>query len=104
MAEFPLRPGRIWVSSGAMEGYRVVGADGEALGRIAGVEGEFVIVEVGRFMRVRRPVPLEFAHPDDAERVVRITVPRHGLARAPRIRSGLDAAKAAAYYGLAGVR
>jgi hypothetical protein len=46
-------------------------------------------------------VPLAFAHPDDAARVVRITVPKHGLARAPRVRAGLDAVAAAQYYGLA---
>jgi hypothetical protein len=83
-----------------MDGYRVVGADGEGIGRVAAVEDDFVIVELGRFRRVRRPVPLAFAHPDDGARIVRITVPRHGLAQAPRVRSAVDVAKAAAYYGL----
>jgi hypothetical protein len=84
-----------------MQGYRIVGSDDADLGRVVGVENEFVIVELGRFRRVRRPVPLAFAHPDDAARVVRITVPRHGLARAPRVRAALDTAAAAQYYGLA---
>ena len=84
-----------------MEGYQVVSSDDEDLGRVVAVENDFVIVELGRFRRVRRPVPLAFAHPDDSARVVRITVPRHGLARAPRVRAGLDAAEAAQYYGLA---
>jgi len=84
-----------------MDGYRVVTAHERRLGRVVGVEDEFVIVELGRFRRVRRPVPLAFAHPDDAAKVVRITVPRHGLAHAPRVRAGVDVKAAAAYYGLA---
>ena len=85
----------------AMDGYRVMSSDDERLGRVVGVDDEFVIVELGRFRRVRRPVPLAFAHPDDAAKVVRITVPRHGLARAPRVKTAVDAKAAAAYYGLA---
>jgi hypothetical protein len=84
-----------------MEGYRVVSGHDRGVGRVVGVEEDFVIVEVGRFWRVRIPVPLAFAHPDDSAKVVRITVPRHDLERAPRVRTAFDAAAAAAHYGLA---
>ena len=84
-----------------MDGYRVVGSQDRGVGRVVGVEDDFVIVELGRFRRVRRPVPLAFAHPDDLAKVVRITVPRHDLERAPRVRAAVDAAAAAAHYGLA---
>jgi hypothetical protein len=84
-----------------MEGYAVVTADDEGIGRVVGIEREFMIVEVGRLRRVRRPVPLAFVHPDDGARLVRITVPRHGLQRAPRVRAAFDPQAAAAYYGVA---
>jgi hypothetical protein len=83
-----------------MDGYRVVSAHGKGVGRVVGVDDEFVIVELGRFRRVRRPVPLAFAHPDDSAKLVRITVPRHDLERAPRVRTAVDAEAAAAHYGL----
>ena len=85
----------------AMHGYRVISALEQGLGRVVGVERDFMIVELGRFRRTRRLVPLAFAHPDDAAKVVRITVPRHGLQDAPRWRTAFDAEAAAAYYGLA---
>jgi len=77
-------------------------ADGTRLGRVVGVRGDVVIVRVGPLLRRRRVgVPIEFAHLDDGERTVRITVSRSMLSDAPAINGSFDERAVAAHYGLA---
>ncbi len=84
-----------------MRGYHVVTGDGRRIGRVVGMRGDFLIVEVGRVLRSRRPVPIAFAHPNDAERKVSVTVPRASLWGSPKVNGRLDERAAAAHYGLA---
>jgi hypothetical protein len=84
-----------------VKGYDVVTSEGDVIGRAAAVSGEFLLVQQGRLRRSTRPIPLEFVHPDDELRCVRITVPREVLKDAPRVGEGFDRAAAARYYGLA---
>jgi len=84
-----------------MRGYHVVTGDGRRIGRVVGMRGDFLIVEVGRVLRSRRPLPMAFAHPNDAARTVSVTVPRDSLRRSPRVNGTLDERAAAAHYGLA---
>jgi len=84
-----------------MRGYHVVTGDGRRIGRVVGMRGDFLIVEVGRVLRSRRPLPMAFAHPNDAERKVSVTVRRDSLRRSPRVNGTLDERAAAAYDGLA---
>jgi hypothetical protein len=84
-----------------MNGYLVVTGNGRPVGRVVESHSDFLVVEVGRVRRSRRAVPLEFAHPLDAERRVRITVPVQMLRSSPRVNGTLDERAAAAYYGVA---
>jgi hypothetical protein len=84
-----------------VNGYQVVTGSGRTVGRVVESHEDFLVVEVGRLLRSRRAVPVEFAHPLDAERRVRITVPLQMLRRSPRVDGILDARAAAEYYGVA---
>ncbi len=84
-----------------MNGYQVVTGSGRTVGRVVESHDDFLVVQVGRLLRSRRAVPVEFAHPLDAERPVRITVPFKMLRRSPRVDGILDAQAAAEYYGVA---
>ena len=86
-----------------MKGYDVVTSEGQRIGRVADVLDGFVVVEIGRLLRSRRPLPKEFAHAQDDERAVVATVPRKVLREAPRVhRHGtFDVDAAARHYGLA---
>jgi hypothetical protein len=84
-----------------MNGYLVVTGSGRPVGRVVESNHDFLVVEVGRLFRSRRAVPLEFAHPNDTERRVRITVPVQMLRRSPRVDGVLDERAAAEYYGVA---
>jgi len=84
-----------------MNGYLVVTGSGRTVGRVVASYADFLVVEVGRVLRSRRAVPVEFAHPSDTERRVRITVPLQMLRRSPRVDGILDERAAAEYYGVA---
>jgi hypothetical protein len=48
-----------------MKGYDVVAFDGKRVGRIAGVAGDFYIVERGKVWKSRAPLPKRFARVDE---------------------------------------
>lgn len=83
-----------------MEGYDVVTTDDSKVGKVVAVEGDFLIIESGHVLKSRHPVPMEFAHVDDAEELVRITVPKEVLHEAPKVEDALDEHEAAKFYGL----
>lgn len=87
-----------------MKSYEVVTSDGHTIGRVAESLDGFLVVELGRFWKHRRPVPKEFAHAVDDDRKVVVTVPKTVLRDAPRVhRDGtFDLEEAARHYGLAG--
>ena len=86
-----------------MKGYDVVRSDGQRIGRVADALSGFLVVELGRVKRNRRPLPTEFAHATDGDRRVVVTVPTALLADAPRVkrRGGFDAGAAARHFGVA---
>ncbi|HZT44574.1 MAG TPA: PRC-barrel domain-containing protein [Gaiellaceae bacterium] len=86
-----------------MKGYDVVTSEGQKVGRVVDVLDGFVVVEIGRVLRSRRPLPKEFAHAQDGQRAVVVTVPTKVLQDAPRVhRNGtFDVDAAARHYGLA---
>jgi hypothetical protein len=82
-----------------MKGYTVITSDEKNAGHVVDATGEYLIVEHGLLRKSRKPLPHAFAHADEAERVVRATVPSGMLNDAPE--PGDDEA-IARYYGLAG--
>ena len=85
-----------------MEGYEVLTSDESKIGHVVGQQGNYLIVEHGLLIKHRRPVPKTFAHADDSEQVVRVSVSKQIVEGAPKVNGdGLDEQAAAAHYGLA---
>ena len=57
-----------------MEGFEVITSDDAKAGRVVDVRGDNLIVEHGTIFKSRHAVPQTFAHVDEAERVVRVSV------------------------------
>jgi hypothetical protein len=85
-----------------MEGYEVIGSDDCKLGHVVDVDGEFVIVEDGRLRKTRHAIPKAFAHADDQQEVVRLTVSKELVQDSPPLKNGdLDRRAVAEHFGLA---
>jgi hypothetical protein len=84
-----------------MEGYDVVTVDDHKIGKVVGESGQFLIVEQGALLKSKHPLPREFAHVDDSEQQVRVTVPKEIVADSPKVDDDFDERTAAEYYGLA---
>lgn len=84
-----------------MEGYDVVTIDDEKVGTVAGESGDYLIVEHGLIRKSKRALPREFAHVDEAEEQVRITVGKEIFLDAPELDGELDEQAVREYYGLA---
>ena len=85
-----------------VEGYEVVGSDDGKLGHVVEIDGDFLIAEEGTLRKKRHAIPKAFAHPDDGEQVVRLTVSKELVEDSPTFKEGeLDRQAAAAHYGLA---
>lgn len=84
-----------------MEGYDVVSVDDQKIGKVVGETGMFLIVEQGALLKSKHPLPREFAHVDDSEQQVRVTVPKEIVADSPKIDDDFDERAAAEYYGIA---
>jgi hypothetical protein len=87
----------------AYKGYAVVTAEDERFGEVVGLEGDNLVVEHGRVFKHRHPLPLAFAHVDEAEHLVRTTLSKHMIEEAPELKGDgdVDEQEIAAYYGLA---
>jgi hypothetical protein len=84
-----------------MEGYDVVTADEQKIGKVVGESGDFLIVEQGTLLKSKHPLPRELAHVDDSEQQVRVTVPKEIVADSPKVEDGeFDERAAAEHYGL----
>jgi hypothetical protein len=83
-----------------MEGYDVVTVDDHKIGKVVGESGQFLIVEQGALLKSKHPLPREFAHIDDSEQQVRVTVPKEIVSDSPKIDDDFDEQAAAEYYGL----
>jgi hypothetical protein len=85
-----------------MEGYGVIGSDGGKLGHVVAVEGDLLVVEEGKLRKARYAIPKAFAHPEDQEQLVRLTVSKELVEDSPPLKDGeLDRRAVAAHYGLA---
>jgi hypothetical protein len=84
-----------------MESYDVVTIDDEKVGTVAGESGEFLIVEHGLIRKSKHALPRQFAHVDDGEEQVRITVGKEIFLDSPKLDEGLDEQLVREYYGLA---
>jgi hypothetical protein len=85
-----------------VEGYEVIGSDGGEVGHVVAVESGLLIVESGLLRKSRHAVPAAFAHSDDGERVVRLTISKEIVEDSPAVNDGeLDHRAVAAHYGLA---
>jgi hypothetical protein len=84
-----------------MEGYDVVTVDDHKVGKVVEDSGDYLIVEHGALRKTKHAVPREFAHVDEQEQQVRITVPKEILADSPKVNGELDEQAVAEHYGLA---
>jgi len=85
-----------------MHGYDVIGSDDGKLGQVVEIDGDFLIVEEGTLRKKRHAIPTAFAHADDGEQVVRLTVSKELVEDSPTFKEGeLDRKATAAHYGLA---
>ena len=84
-----------------MEGYDVIGSDDHKLGEVAAVDGDLLIVEGGLLRKSRHAIPLAFAHADESEQVVRLSVSRELVNDSPPLENGdVDRQAVALHYGL----
>ena len=86
-----------------MEGYEVITSDDEKLGQVARVEHGYLIVEHRHLLKGRQhAIPMAFAHADDSENVVRLSVSKTLIEDGPEVKDGeFDRQAVAEYYGLA---
>ncbi len=85
-----------------MEGYDVITSDEHKLGHVVLAEGDFLIVEHGHLRRKQFAVPNVFAHVDDSEQVVRLSVSKELVEDTPPVEDGkYDRRAIAEHYGLA---
>jgi len=85
-----------------MQGYSVVTSDDHKVGHVVGEHGDHLIVEQGTIFKSRHALPKAFAHANDAEECVRITVTKDILADSPKVTDdSFDEHAVALHYGLA---
>jgi hypothetical protein len=84
-----------------MEGYDVITTDDAKVGTVAGASGDFLIIEHGLVRKSKRALPREFAHVNDGEQEVRITVGKEIFLDSPEFDGDLDEQVVREYYGLA---
>lgn len=85
-----------------MESYDVVTSDDCKYGHVVDVQGGHLIVEHGTLRKTKHAVPETFAHVDEAEKIVRLSVSKEIVDGSPKIENGsIDAQAVAEHYGLA---
>ena len=85
-----------------MEGYEVVTVDDDKIGKVVGETGNFLIIEQGALLKSKHALPLEFAHVDESQQKVRVTVPKEIVSDSPKIDDeNFDESLTAEHYGLA---
>jgi hypothetical protein len=85
-----------------MEGYEVITSDEQKIGHAVGVEDGNLIVEHGHLRKTRHAIPLTFAHSDESEQVVRVSVSKAIVEDSPKVEDGtVDKTAVAEHYGLA---
>lgn len=86
-----------------MEGYGVITSDECNFGKVSEIRGDNLIVEHGTLRKSHYAVPKTFAHADESEHVVRLSVSKEILEDSPKVGDdSLDEQAIAEHYGLAG--
>lgn len=85
-----------------MEGYEVVTVDDHKVGKVVGESDKFLIIEQGALLKSKHALPREFAHVDETEQKVRVTVPKEIIDESPKVDDEhFDEQATAEHYGLA---
>lgn len=85
-----------------MEGFEVVTSDDHKFGHVAGVEGDYVVVEHGTLRKAKHAIPQAFVHADESEQAVRLSVSKEIVESSPKLENGsFDRRAVAEHYGLA---
>lgn len=85
-----------------MNGYAVVSSDDHTIGHVVADRGDYLLLERGMLRKSRHALPKAFAHPVDAERLVRVTVSKELIADSPKVTDEeFDERAVARHYGLA---
>jgi hypothetical protein len=85
-----------------MEGFEVVTSDDCKFGHVVEVQDRHLIVEHGLLKKSKHAVPETFAHTDEAEKIVRLSVSKDIVETSPKLDDGrIDAQAVAEHYGLA---
>lgn len=85
-----------------MEGFEVVTSDDCKIGHVVDVREGHVVVEHGLLKKTRHAVPEAFAHADEAEKTVRLTVSKEIVESSPKLENGsVDTQAVAEHFGLA---
>jgi hypothetical protein len=85
-----------------VEGYSVITSDECKLGHVVGTRGDYVVVEHGTLRKSKHLVPKTFAHADEGEQVVRLTISKEIVEESPKLNGGEPDERAVAmHYGLA---
>jgi hypothetical protein len=85
-----------------MKGFQVVTSDDCKFGEVVDVQADHLIVEHGTLRKSKYAVPETFAHADDSERTVRLSVSKDIVENSPKLANGsVDTDAVAAHYGLA---
>ena len=84
-----------------MEGYDVIGSDDHKLGAVTAVDDDLLIVEGGLLRKSKHAIPLAFAHADESEQIVRLSVSKQVVDDSPQLENGdVDRQAVALHYGL----
>jgi hypothetical protein len=85
-----------------MKGFQVVTSDDCKFGHVVDVQGDHLIVEHGTLKKTKHAVPETFAHMDEAEKTVRLSVSKDIIDSSPKVEDGsIDSQAVAEHYGLA---
>jgi hypothetical protein len=84
-----------------MQGYDVVTINGDKVGKVVGESGDYLIVEHGMLRKSKHALPRQFAHVDESEQQVRVTVAKEIFLDSPKLDGELDRQAVAEHYGLA---
>jgi hypothetical protein len=85
-----------------MEGFEVVTSDDSKIGHVVAVEDKYLIVEHGKLKKTKHAVPETFAHADESEQTVRLSISKELVVNSPKIDdSSIDRQAVAEHYGLA---
>ena len=85
-----------------MEGFQVITSDDCKFGHVVSREGDHLIIEHGTLKKTKHAVPETFAHVDETEQVVRLSVPKQIVEDSPKLDGdSFDDTAIAQHYGLA---